>query len=97
MLTDSSGWGGGQFYSIFKPLTDEMKKARAAKQNPIQQKTAAQAQLNEQKSKLRQNELQQEWTQRAAGDVIRHSIEASSSAVTGVPGGPGFGGAELPG
>ena len=97
MLTDSSGWGGGQFYSIFKPLTDEMKKARGAKQNPIQQKTAAQAQLNEQKSKLRQNELQQEWTQRAAGDVIRHSIEASSSAVTGVPGGPGFGGAELPG
>jgi len=99
MLTDSGGWGGGQFYSIFKPLTDEMKKARQAKMNPIQQKTAAQAQLNEQKSKLRQVELQQEWTQRAAGDVIRHSIEAASGplAITGTPGGPGFGGGELAG
>ena len=96
MLTDSGGWGGGQFYSIFKPLTPEMKQARQQKMNPQAAKTQSQMQLNEQKSQLRQQEMQQDWTQRAAGDVIRHSLEAASGpeAITGVPGGPGFGGGE---
>jgi len=96
MLTDSGGWGGGQYYSIFKPLTDQMKQARQQKQNPQAAKTQSQMQLNEQRSQLRQNEMQQDWTQRAAGDVIRHSLEAASGpeAITGIPGGPGFGGGE---
>jgi len=39
----------------------------------------------------------QGWTERAAGDVIRHSLEAagSSEAITGEPGGIGFGGSDL--
>jgi len=96
MLTDSSGWGGGQYYTIFKPLTAEMKQARAAKTNPMQQKVAGQMQLNAQKSQLQSQNMEQEWTQRAAGDVIRHSLEAAAGpeAITGIPGGPGFGGGE---
>lgn len=94
MLTDSSGWGN--FYSILKPLTDEMKKQRAAN-NPAAQKAQASAQQNQQKF-IQKSQLQdQAWTERAAGDIIRHSLEAagSSQAIQGEPGGTGFGGQEL--
>jgi hypothetical protein len=96
MLTDVSGWGSATYYSIMKKLTPQMKAQRAA-QNPAAQKAAAdQAKLQQQfqnKSQLQS----QGWTERAAGDVIRHSLEAAgtSEAITGEPGGPGFGGQEL--
>lgn len=96
MLTDSSGWGGGSYYSIFKDLTPEMKQKRALKQNPMAMKTASQMQLNDQKGKIKASQMQQQWTERAAGDIIRHSLESAggSDAITGMPGGPGFGGGD---
>jgi hypothetical protein len=98
MLTDVSGWGSSEFYSIVKMLTPEMIKARqeqaaAAGQQKMQQQMA----INKQKSDLKLNEQEQDWTQRAAGDIIRHGIETAGTvnATTGQPGGSGFGGSEL--
>ena len=93
MLTDVSGWGSSQYYSIFRPLTPEMKAQRAA-QNPAAAKMKAQAANNDQKFQQKSQLQDQEWTQRAAGDIIRHSLEKTGEpeAVTGEPSGPGFGG-----
>jgi len=97
MLTDVSGFGGSTYYSIFRPLTPEMKAQRAA-QNPAAAKMKAQAANNDQRFQQKSQLQSQAWTERAAGDIIRHSLEqaGSSEAITGEPGGPGFGGGELP-
>jgi hypothetical protein len=96
MLTDVSGFGGSAYYSIFRPLTKEMKAQRAA-QNPAAQKMQSQMALQQQKAGLMAQQKTQDWTERAAGDIIRHSLEqaGSSEAIQGVPGGVGFGGNEL--
>jgi hypothetical protein len=93
MLTDVSGYGSSQYYSIFRPLTPEMKAQRAAN-NPAAAKMAAQKANNDQKFQAKSQLQDQAWTQRAAGDIIRHSLEKAGEpeAVTGEPGGPGFGG-----
>ena len=100
MLTDVGGWGGGQYYSILKPLTPEMKQKRQANSPAAIAQIKAQgaaAQL-QQKSQLKREEMSQQWTERAAGDIIRHGIEAGGQeSITGTPGGPGFGGSELEG
>jgi hypothetical protein len=98
MLTDVSGWGSSQYYSIFKKLTPEMKKARQ-QQNPAAQKMAAQAAGNNQKFVQKSQLQDQQWTQRAAGDIIRHSLESAGGqeAITGAPGGVGFGGPAMEG
>ena len=98
MLTDVSGWGSSAYYSILKPLTPQMKAQRAA-QNPAAAKMAAQAANNQQKFEQKAQLQSQQWTERAAGDVIRHSLEAAgtSQAVEGQPGGKGFGSSLLPG
>lgn len=112
MYTDIGGWGGGGYYSIVKPLTDAMKQKRLAQSPAAVQKVkndglvqAAQAkgqsaaQLQQQKDASKESQLEQSWQGRAAGDIIRHAIEAEGSpeAITGQPGGPGFGGSELAG
>lgn len=98
MLTDVSGWGSAEYYSIVKKLTPQMIQARqqqaqAAGQLKMQQTMA----INKQKSDLKLNEQEQDWTQRAAGDIIRHGIETvgTTDATTGQPGGAGLGGSEL--
>ncbi|SRR6266568_62592 len=98
MLTDVSGWGSSAYYSIFKKLTPEMKAQRAA-QNPAAAKMAAQKANNDQKFDQKSQLQSQQWTERAAGDIIRHSLEqaGSSEAIQGTPGGAGFGSAELAG
>jgi hypothetical protein len=98
MLTDVSGFGSSQYYSIFRPLTPEMKKQRA-QQNPMAQRMAAQTAANNQKFAQKSQLQEQMWTQRAAGDIIRHSLEQAGGgeAITGEPGGPGFGGGEMAG
>lgn len=94
MLTDVSGWGSAAYYSIMKPLTAEMKKQRAAQANA---KMNQQKEVNQEKFNQKAQLQSQQWTERAAGDVIRHSLEAAGTtqAITGEPGGPGFGGGEL--
>jgi hypothetical protein len=96
MLTDVSGWGSSQYYSIFRPLTPEMKKQRQ-QQNPMAQKMAAQTAANNQKFAQKSQLQEQMWTQRAAGDIIRHSLEQAGEpeAVTGEPMGGGFGSNEV--
>ena len=96
MLTDVSGWGGSTYYSIMKKLTPQMKAQRAA-QNPLAQKAANDQNALQQKTAAKSQLQSQAWTERAAGDVIRHSLEAAgtSEAITGEPGGPGFGGQDL--
>ncbi len=98
MLTDVSGWGSSAYYSIFKKLTPEMIQQRQ-QQSPGAQKMAAQAANNDQKFKQKAQLQSQAWTERAAGDVIRHSLEQAgiNEAVGGSPGGPGLGGSELAG
>ena len=96
MLTDVSGWGSASYYSIMKKLTPQMKQQRAAN-SPAAQKAAADQQKMQQQFAGKAQLQSQGWTERAAGDVIRHSLEAAgtSEAVTGAPGGPGFGGSDL--
>lgn len=96
MLTDVSGFGNAGYYSIFKKLTPEMKAQRAA-QNPAAQKIQAQTAIQQNKAVLMAQQKTQDWTERAAGDIIRHSLEqaGSSQAIQGAPGGVGFGGSEL--
>ena len=96
MLTDVSGWGASSYYSIMKKLTPQMKQQRAAN-SPAAQKAAADQQKMQQQFAGKAQLQSQGWTERAAGDVIRHSLEAAgnSEAVTGAPGGPGFGGSDL--
>lgn len=98
MLTDVSGWGSSAYYSIFKKMTPDMIKQRQA-QNPAVAKMAQQKANNDQKFQQKAQLQSQAWTERAAGDIIRHSLEqaGTSEATTGEPGGPGFGGAELEG
>ena len=96
MLTDVSGWGASAYYSIMKKLTPQMKQQRAA-QNPAAQKAAADQQKMQQQFAAKSQLQSQGWTERAAGDVIRHSLEAvgTNEAISGEPGGPGLGGSEL--
>jgi hypothetical protein len=96
MLTDVSGWGAGQYYSIMKKLTPQMKAQRAAN-NPVAQKAKADQAATQQKLEGKAQLQSQGWTERAAGDIIRHSLAAAGTdeAVTGAPGGPGFGGQDL--
>jgi hypothetical protein len=111
MFTDVGGWGGS-YYSVIKPLTDEMKAKRQA-QSPAaiaqirsqgqvaaqKQKGDSALQLGAQSAAAKSNQISEEWQARAAGDVIRHSIEAASAPeeITGEPGGAGFGGSDLGG
>lgn len=101
MLTDSGGWGAGQYYSILKPLTPAMKAKRQQNSpaNLAQIKAQGQSTLLAQKGQQKERDLEQSWTGRAAGDIIRHAIETSGTpeSVNGEPGGPGFGGSELAG
>lgn len=101
MLTDAGGWGGGQYYSILKPLTPAMKAKRQANSPAALATIKAQGQsaLLAQKNSAKEQQLEQEWTQRASGDIIRHAIETSGQPeeITGEPGGGGFGGTELSG
>jgi hypothetical protein len=96
MMTDISGFGAASFYSVIKKLTPAMK-AQRAQQNSGAQKIKSQQALQSQRAADKANLSQQEWTQRAAGDIIRHSIETAgnSEAITGAPGGAGLGGSEL--
>lgn len=95
MLTDVGGWGS-KYYSIIKPLTAKMKQQRQAN-SPGAQKMAQQEAQQRQRTGDKAELQDQQWTQRAAGDIIRHSIEAAGTpeAVTGAPGGAGLGGQEL--
>lgn len=98
MLTDVSGWGSATYYSILKKLTPEMQQRRKAQAAaPGQQKLQTAQTLQDQKTKDKSQLQSQMWTERAAGDVIRHSLEttANAEAITGAPGGPGLGGQEL--
>lgn len=99
MLTDAGGWGSGQYYSIFKKLTPEMKAKRQANSPAAlnQQKIQAQQQMINQKNAAKEEQIEQSWTGRAAGDIIRHTIESAAlpEEETGTPGGPGFGGSEM--
>lgn len=97
MLTDVSGWGSSTYYSIMKKLTPEMKQQRAAN-NPAAAKMASQQALQEQRATDKAKQSEQDWTQRAAGDIVRHSIETvgSPESIQGQPGGSGLGGQELP-
>lgn len=101
MLTDSGGWGQGQYYSILKPLTPQMKQKRQANSPAAlaQIKAQGQAALLAQKGQQKQKEIEQQWTSRASGDIIRHAIETSGQPeeIQGAPGGAGFGGSELAG
>ena len=92
MLTDVSGWGGSTYYSIMKKLTPQMKQQRAQNSPAAQQMAAQQAKIQQQTNAKAQLQSQG-WTERAAGDVIRHSLEqaSTSEAITGEPGGVGFG------
>ena len=92
MLTDVSGWGGSTYYSILKKLTPQMKQQRAQNSPAAQQMAAQQAKITQQTNAKAQLQSQG-WTERAAGDIIRHSLEQSgtSEAITGEPGGVGFG------
>lgn len=92
MLTDVSGWGGSTYYSIMKKLTPQMKQQRAQNSPAAQQMAAQQAKIQQQTNAKAQLQSQG-WTERAAGDVIRHSLEqaGTSEAITGEPGGVGFG------
>ena len=96
MLTDVSGWGSSAYYSIFKKMTPEMIKQRQA-QNPMVAKAAMQRENINMKTQAKAQLQSQAWTERAAGDIIRHSLEqaGSSEAIAGEPGGAGFGSAEL--
>ena len=96
MMTDVSGFGASTFYSIIKPLTPQMKQQRQ-QQNPGVQKIQGQMAIQKQRASDKANQSQQDWTQRAAGDIIRHSIETAGNteAIQGVPGGAGLGGSEL--
>jgi hypothetical protein len=111
MLTDVGGWGGS-YYSIMKPLTPEMKAKRQANSPAALAQIRAQGQVAAQKQRgdsnlqakqldaqAKESQLEQSWTGRAAGDIIRHAIETSGQpeTITGTPGGPGFGGGELAG
>ncbi|MGH7744522.1 MAG: portal protein [Candidatus Dormibacteria bacterium] len=96
MLTDSGGWGGGQYYSILKPMTPAMKAKRQANSPAAlaQIKSQSDQQLERQKSMAKQEQVEQAWTGRAAGDIIRHTIEGAGlpEEMTGEGGGgPGFG------
>jgi hypothetical protein len=110
MLTDVGGWGGS-YYSIIKPMTDQMKQKRAA-QSPAaiaQIRSQGQVQAAKQKGQdaialenvkgaNKQQQIEDEWTGRASGDLIRHSIEAAGQeSITGEPTGYGLGGSELEG
>lgn len=93
MLVDVSG-ARNSYYSIVKPLTPEMIQQRAAAkaaagQQALQQKMT----LQNQKAQDKSAQSEQEWTQRASGDIIRHSLETAGSpeAIQGTPGGTGFG------
>lgn len=111
MLTDVGGWGGS-YYSIVKKLTPEMKAKRQANspsaianiraQGQVaaqKQRGDSQIQLAQQNNAAKEAQLEQSWTGRAAGDIIRHAIETSGQpeSIQGIPGGSGFGGSELPG
>lgn len=100
MQTDVGGWGGN-YYSIVKKMTPDMIARRKA-QSPAaaqQAKIQGQSQLLAQKQQGEAQNAEIEWQQRAAGDILRHAIEAegSTEALTGLPGGGGLGGSELAG
>ena len=99
MLTDVSGWGSASYYSIVKPLTPDMIARRKAQAEAAQnQKLNQQMTLNNQKTAQKSQLMEQDWTQRAAGDIVRHSIETvgGPESIQGTPGGSGLGGSELP-
>jgi len=111
MLTDVGGWGGS-YYSIMKPLTPAMKQKRQANSPAALAQIKAQGQVAAQKQRgdsnlqakqldaqAKEAQLEQSWTGRAAGDIIRHAIETSGQpeSIQGAPGGTGFGGNELEG
>jgi hypothetical protein len=93
MLTDVSGWGSSTYYSILKKLTPEMQARRQA-QNPAAQKQAGQKASDDRRFEQKANLQEQEWTQRAAGDIIRHSLEQTGMPEA-LPGGEALGGSEL--
>ncbi len=111
-MTDLSGLGSGAFNSIIKKMTPDMLQRRQAKspqaiqqlrnQGLVQKEQAkgqAASQLQNQKDAAKEQQIEQEWTGRATGDIIRHAIVATGQPeeVTGEPGGAGFGGSELAG
>jgi hypothetical protein len=93
MLTDVSGWGSATYYSILKKLTPEMQARRQA-QNPAAQKMATQKASDDRRFEQKAVLQEQEWTQRAAGDIIRHSLEQTGMPQA-LPGGQALGGSEL--
>lgn len=98
MLTDVSGWGSATYNSIVKKMPPEMIKMRADQKAAAgQQKTQSAIQIDAAKTRNKSQLQEQDWTQRAAGDIIRHGIESvgGSEAVTGEPGGQGLGSGEL--
>ena len=97
------GTGKGRFLAVLAKHADRIttldadaKQQRAAN-SPAAQKAAADQQKMQQQFAGKAQLQSQGWTERAAGDVIRHSLEAAgtSEAVTGEPGGVGFGGSDL--
>lgn len=98
MLTDVSGWGSAQYYSIMKKMTPQMKQRRQQQKEAAgNQKFNQQSALNDQKARQKSQLQEEDWTHRAAGDIIRHSLVAAGGheAITGEPGGAGLGGSEL--
>jgi hypothetical protein len=87
MWMEASEWKNGQ--DIIKPLTDAMKKKRAAssKAAQMQMQTQAKAQGDQQKFQQKQQLADQESDNRIKRDIIRESARANgmSEAVEGTP------------
>lgn len=95
MLSDSGGWQN--YYSIVKKLTPQMK-ARMAQSNPAAAKMQEKVALTQLKGQQKAQQIDQEYTARAVGDLIRRSIESTgmNETLEGAPqtGPVGFGGNE---
>jgi hypothetical protein len=87
MWMEASEWKNGQ--DIIKPLTDAMKKKRAAnsKAAQMQMQTQAKSQGDQQKFQQKQQLADQESDNRIKRDIIRESARANgmSEAVEGTP------------
>ena len=94
MISDMSGFKN--YYQIIKKLTPEMQQ-RMQQQNPAQQQLQGKMQLQQQKSASDQELVNQKDINKAVQLGLRQVIEhsANTEAITGEPGGNGFGANEL--
>lgn len=92
MLLEVSEWRDKQ--DVIKPMTEDMKKMMAQKQQGQQQaQIAGQMQLNTQKAQQRSEQADQDTNDRIRRDLIREAFKSASGseAIEGEPGNKGFG------